>query len=60
MIRPAPTDALAGIGIGLVFVGAWTVWPSLAIIIAGVALLGVAVLLAYLRRDRAAEEHHEG
>lgn len=53
-------DALAAAGVVTIFVGLWSAWPPVAIIFAGAVLFGTAVLLAYLRRGRAAEEHHEG
>ena len=56
----APTDALAIAGIGLFVLGAFLIWWQAAIMLAGAALVGVAVLLAYSRRGRAAEEHHDG
>lgn len=50
------TDALAVVGLALIFVGTYTVWPSAAIILLGVLLLALSVGLALLRRKGAAGE----
>lgn len=59
-LPPLP-DMLAAAGIGLIFGGAFAVWPAGAIILLGAMLLALAIGLALLRRTGVAGTgHHEG
>ena len=55
-----PADRLGLFGLAIFFVGWLALWWQVAIILLGTCLVAGAVLSAYLRRERAAEEHHEG
>jgi len=52
MSRPDGFDAMAAIGLILIGIGLWMIWPPAALIGIGAALLGIGLAGARARADR--------